>query len=121
MNKAQAIQSFFSSFGWAAYDENTVPDTAEFPYITYEMVEANIGKPVILAASLWDRSKSWQAVELKAKEIADHLGYGGATVRFDNGLIFFTQGTPFAQRLSGEDDSVRRIVINIAAEFISAA
>ena len=120
MNKAQAIYSFWSSFGWAAYDENTVPDDAVEPYITYEVTDANIGKPVILNASLWDRSKSWKNVEQMKQQIAERLGYGGITIRFDEGMIFLTQGTPFAQRLSGEDDSVRRININIMAEFISA-
>lgn len=121
MDKAQALHNWFSSFGWTAYDENTVPDDAVMPYITYEVVAANIGKPVILNASLWDRSTSWRAVELKKQQIAERLGYGGITIRFDEGMIFLTQGTPFAQRLSGEDDSVRRIVLNIAAEFVSAA
>ena len=90
MNKAQAIYSFWSSFGWAAYDENTVPDDAVEPYITYEVTDANIGKPVILNASLWDRSKSWKNVEQMKQQIAERLGYGGITIRFDEGMIFLT-------------------------------
>ena len=121
MDKAQTLHAFWSSFGWAAYDETDVPDEAEFPYITYEVVEANIGKPVILNASLWDRSTVWRDISRKAKEIGDHLGYGGVTMRFDEGLLFLTQGTPFAQRLSGDDDAVRRIILNVAAEYYSAA
>lgn len=121
MDKAQAIHAFWSSFGWPAYDENDVPDEALMPYITYEVTESNIGKPVILTASLWDRSTMWKMVSQKAKEIAERLGYGGMTIRFDDGFIFLTQGTPFAQRLSAEDDAVRRINLNIAAEFVSAA
>ena len=31
MDKFQAQQSFWSSFGLTAYDENTVPDDAEYP------------------------------------------------------------------------------------------
>ena len=120
MNNAQAIHSFWSSFGWSAYDENTVPDDAIMPYITYEVATANIGKPVILNASLWDRSTSWRSVEQIRQQIAERLGYGGITVRFDDGMIFLTQGTPFAQRLSCEDDTVRRINLNVAAEFVSA-
>ena len=39
MNKYQVWQAFWSSFGWAAYNENTVPDNAmelnNNRYITY--------------------------------------------------------------------------------------
>lgn len=121
MDKAQAIHAFWLSFGWPAYDENAVPDEAAMPYITYEVTESNIGKPVILTASLWDRSTLWKMVSQKAKEIAERLGYGGLTVGFDGGMILLTQGTPFAQRLSADDDAVRRINLNVAAEFYSAA
>lgn len=37
MDRAQAIHSFWNSFGLKAYDENTVPDNAKLPYITYEV------------------------------------------------------------------------------------
>ena len=37
MDKAQALHSFWSGFGLTAYDENTVPDGAQLPYITYEV------------------------------------------------------------------------------------
>lgn len=41
-------------------------------------------------------------------------------IKFDNGRLFITKGTPFAQRMTDEDDMVRRIYINITAEYFSA-
>ena len=120
MDKAQAWHSFLSGFGWTAYDENTVPDEAGDEYITYESAEANLGKQVLLSASLWKRSTSWKAITQKAHEIAQSLGYGGTTVPFEGGVIFITQGNPFAQRLQGEDDATRRILLNFSVEFLSA-
>ena len=38
MNKEQAIHFFWSQFGLPAYDENSVPDDAQMPYITYNVV-----------------------------------------------------------------------------------
>ena len=38
MTKAAAIYQFWNSFGLTAYEENTVPDDAAFPYITYQLV-----------------------------------------------------------------------------------
>ena len=34
MTKANAIYNFWNSFGITAYEENTVPEDAIFPYIT---------------------------------------------------------------------------------------
>lgn len=121
MDKAQTLHAFFSSFAWKAYDENTVPDGADLPYLTYEVETDNIGTTVYLSASLWSRSTSWAAVEQKAKEIAGSVGYGGVTLPFDGGLLWVTQGSPFAQRMADDDDSIRRIMLNFAVEFISAA
>ena len=61
MNKSQALQSFWESFGIPAYNEYTVPDNAEMPYITYSVSESNIGVPVSLTASIWYRMPSWEA------------------------------------------------------------
>jgi len=121
MNKSQALHRFFSSFAWPAYDENTVPTNAELPYIAYEMATDKIGSPVVLSASLYDRSTSWINVSSKADEIAEFLGYGGVTIPFDNGIIWVTQGSPFAQRMADDDDTIRRIILNFAVEFLSAA
>lgn len=121
MDKAQALDSFFNSFGWNAFDENTVDDDETLPYITYEAMTDNIGNTVYLSASLWSRSNHWQKVETKAKEIAEFLGLGGTTIQFDGGLLWITQGTPFSQRTSDDDDTIRRIILNFAVEFISAA
>ena len=123
MNSAQALHQFWSGFGWKAYDQATVPSgdfSPEMPRITYEVAMSELGYPVSLSASLWDRSFSWVAVSEKAKAISDSLGRGGVLVPFDDGAMWIVRGSPFAQRVTDEDDAVRRIVINVNVEFISA-
>lgn len=123
MNSAQALHQFWSGFGWKAYDQATVPSgdfSPEMPRITYEVAMSELGYPVSLSASLWDRSFSWVTVSEKAKAISDSLGRGGVLVPFDDGAMWIVRGSPFAQRVTDEDDAVRRIVINVNVEFISA-
>ena len=36
MDKSQALNTFWNSFGIPAYDEYTVPDGTSIPYITYD-------------------------------------------------------------------------------------
>ena len=120
MDKWQALQTFWSSFGLKAYDENTVSASAVMPYITYEAATGAIEDNVLLAASLWYRSTSWADISKKADEIAREIGLGGAVVPYDGGALWIKTGAPFSQRMSEpNDDGVRRKYLNIQAEFIS--
>lgn len=118
MNKAQALYSFWSSFGYPAYDANTVPEDATFPRITYESVTDSFNNTVLLSASIWDRNLSWVRSEEISSDISDIVGDGGLNVAYDGGMIWIRRGTPFAQRLGDPDDSIRRILINLEAEYI---
>ena len=121
MDKGQAIHSFWSSFGLTAYDENSVPDNAEMPRITYNVSEDSIGNVVSMSGSLWYKSDSWREISLKKDEIAEAIGYGLKNIKLDNGYLVIAKGVPFAQRMNdAADDSIRRYYINIQAEFLTA-
>lgn len=118
MSEAQALYQFFAGFSWPAYDENTVPDDAVLPYITYETAVSSFGEPTAINASLWDRSMSWKTVQQKADQIMAALDNGGF-VSTDNRL-WIKMGTPFQQRMAEpEDYGIRRIVLNLEAEFLN--
>lgn len=119
MTKSEALQTFWSGFGVPAYDVNTVKKTAPFPRITYEVITSSIGYPVQLTASIWDRSKSWTTVEGIAEQIDNTLSFGGVNLPHDTGIIWLNRGNNFAQRLSDPDDSIRRVLITLQAEYIS--
>ncbi len=119
MDKEQALQSFWGSFEWKAYDENTVPEDAELPRITYSVTTDSFNENVALTGSLWARSTSWKNITLKAHEIAQRLAGGGQTIRYEDGLLWIRKGVPFMQRMADTDDSIRRIYINIEVEYIS--
>lgn len=122
MDKAQALHSFWASFGLPAYDQLTVPDNAQMPYITYSAVTDKIGTPVALTGSLWYRSTGWSDITHKADEISQYVNqHGHAVKKCDTGYLYITAGQPFAQRMSDDtDDMVRRIYINIMAEYLTA-
>ena len=125
MNKAQGLHQFWSSFGIAAFDEISAYDERlELPdnYITYEVQTANFGNSVALTASLWYRSTSWAEISQKADEIAEYIGWGGKVIQIDGGYMWVKLGSPFAQRMAVEDnDSIRRIILNVAVDFMTAA
>lgn len=121
MTKEQSIHQFWSNFGLPAYDVNTVDDDAEMPYITYDVSTGSIDDFILLTGSLWYRSTSWNAITQKVHEIEEYLTtMSPPTIKIDGGRAYFTKGTPFSQRMAEPgDDLVRRIYIQINAEFLT--
>ena len=112
-----ALNTFWNSFSIPAYDSNTVPDDASFPYITYEASIGNLDNKVLLNARLWYRTTSWAGISQKAKEIISTVG-GGYGIPYDDGRLWIVMASPAAQRMSEPDDpSVRTILLQIEAEY----
>ena len=121
MTKAAAIYQFWNSFGLTAYEENTVPDDATFPYVTYQLVTDSFDRELQLTASIWYRSESWTDINAKTEEIGKKISRGGKIVPCDGGAIWLKRGQPFAQSMSDEsDDLIKRKYLNITAEFMTA-
>lgn len=118
MNKAQAVQTFWESFGVPAYEESTVPDDAVMPYITYSMVSDSVGHPIPMTGSIWDKAYSWARVTNIADMISNEL-VQVKSIPLDIGYLYITRGTTFAQRITDEDDTVRRIYINLMVEYLT--
>ena len=121
MTKAAAIYQFWNSFGLTAYKENSVPDEAAFPYITYQLVTDSFEREIPLTASLWYRSESWTAINAKTEEISHKIRRGGKIIHCDGGAIWLKRGQPFAQNMGDESDNlIKRKYLNITAEFMTA-
>lgn len=121
MTKEAAIQRLFNQF-LPAYEENTVPDWAEMPYITYNLATGDIlSGENPLSCSLWYKDNSWITINEKTREISEKIGLGGITLKCDEGVIWLKKGTPFAQSMGdANDDTIRRKYINLTAEFLTA-
>ena len=121
MTKAAAIYQFWAGFGLTAYEENTVPDDAAFPYITYQLVTDSFDREIPLTASIWYRSESWTSINAKTEEISQKISRGGKIIHCDGGAIWLKRGQPFAQNMGDESDNlIKRKYLNITAEFMTA-
>lgn len=121
MTKAAAIYQFWSSFGLTAYEEDTVPTDAAFPYITYQLVTDSFDRDVSATASLWYRGESWVDINAKTEEISAHIGLGGKIIKCDGGRIWIKRGQPFAQNMGDEsDDLIKRKYLNVTIEYFTA-
>lgn len=129
MDKAQALHKLWSSFGVPAIDEFSAYDPEVmrqlgigFPRITYEVISSNLGEPQTLTVSVWDRATSWTATERIAQRICAFIGWGGQVLPVDGGFIkvMLPQNSPSYRRVADTDDSIRRIIINVAVDFLTA-
>lgn len=132
MNKEQAYNAFWSEFGVLAFEENSVPDDkiiedlikagvakAKYPYIAYQVIVDDLGHPVYPTASIYDRSNSWQRSDLLANAISERIQKMN-TIRLDDGRMFITKGSPFAQhQLESADLNIRRVILNLGVEFFT--
>ena len=127
-DKTQALHDFWSSFGWLALDEQSASDDGVMEewgnpnkYITYEAATGSLGDSIPLTASLWHRSTSWATVEAMVKTISKAIGIGGKVINIDGGKLWILRRDPFSRRMSDEDkNDMRRIIINITAEYLTA-
>ena len=116
--KEATLSNFYSQF-LPAYEENSVPDDAVLPYLTYSMVTDNFGAEIALTVSVWYRDTSWAKCNAKTREIETAVGAGGVILPCDGGGIWLKRGTPFAQNMADDDDQIRRKYINLTAEYIT--
>jgi hypothetical protein len=132
MNKQQAYNTFWNSFGVLAFEENSVPTedvietmikagvaTSRWPMITYQVLIDDLGEPLYPTASIYDRSTSWERADTLANAISASIQKMG-TIKLDNGRMFITKGSPYAQHIAEEADrAIRRIIINLGIEFFT--
>lgn len=122
MDRQQILHKFWSSFGYSAYEENSVPDDAVFPYITYEKIFANVYSPIVETASIWTRSESWSTADMILNGIYNELKHGGKTLPFDDGILWVSipDTGPFSQTMDDEEDKeIKRYVLNVALHWLN--
>lgn len=123
-SKEAALQAFWAGFGIPARDENSVPDDAmtrfEGHYITYCSITGSEGDRIPIYGSIWWKASSWDAITEKCNQIAKQIGRDGVRIPFVGGVLWIVRGVPFSTRMTDTDDTVRRVYINLTAEYISA-
>ena len=108
---AEALKTFFSGFGYTAYQEDTVPDDVSLPYITYSLSIPEWTKKATMYARVWDRSKSNNRVTEISDQIAAEIGEG-VKLEHDAGYLMIWPETPFAQIKA--DGDFRYAYINLS-------
>ena len=131
MNKQQAYSAFWNGFGVLAFEENSAPTSdvlkqlaaaAGKPtdiYITYQVLVDDLDGKVFPTASIWSKSSSWEKADTLSNTISSRIE-AMSTIKLDNGRMFITKGSPFAQHMGDEgDQTIKRIILNLGIEFLT--
>lgn len=122
MTAEATIYTFLSGFKIPAYAATSVPDDAEFPYLTYELATGDfMDGELAMAVHLWYRGDSEAVPNAKAREIAERITSGGRIIAFTGGAVWIKKGSPFCQSMGDTaDDKIKRRYINMTVEFITS-
>ena len=121
MTQEAAIQTFLGGFGIPAYATASVPDDAEFPYITYDLTVGTWGSGESnLVVNAWFRTDSEAIPNAFVRVVSNAIGIGGVTLPCDGGMLWVKRGVPWSQAVlaTGDDEKVKRRYLNIDIEFL---
>lgn len=112
INTGKALYSYLSGFDIPAYGEDTVPDDATLPYLTYPLKEPYWNVPTTFYIKVYYRNKdsNYQSLE-KADEIVADIGEG-AVIPCIGGYVVLRPDNPVIQELPPEGD-IRGAYINL--------
>lgn len=128
INKFAALKTYWSYFGLPAYEDSTVPELVPDgkggliklvpPYITFEVATGSLDGVIPLSASVWYRGNSWAPVMEKVSSMEPFID---RQIKIEGGYLKVRRSiTNFAQPMSDpSDDQIRRMRLNVEAEFLS--
>ena len=108
---AEALKTFFSNFGLPAYENGSVPEDVELPYIAYSIATPEWNEKASVYAQIWDRMRSNAGLLRKADQIARYIGTG-LKIPFSGGYLVIWPETPFAQIM--HDGDYRSAYLNLS-------
>lgn len=111
--EAKALNTFFSSFGIPAYEENSVPNNAELPYITYQISLPDWNDVASISANVWYSGTSYTTVFSKVDEISERIGQGISIPVGESGYLYLYKDNPFSQVAPTGNDNVKVVYLNI--------
>jgi hypothetical protein len=109
---AKAYYNYFKGVG-ECYLENTVPETATFPYITYTLEDGEYTDNLLQTIRVYDNQGSVGRLAGMVDKIDQHISNNN--VMDVNNNVYFTvyKGTPFAQYVNEVDGNIKSMYINL--------
>ena len=111
---AEALYSFFSSFGIPAYVTDNIPDNVQMPYITYDLLEPEPLAVGRLNASVWYKSTSYAEISAKVDQIKAAID-NGVSLGTSTGAVYLfrERDSAFAKYMNDPNRETKRALFAI--------
>lgn len=117
LDKFSAQKVYWSSFGMPAYQELTVPEDVQFPYIAYQTANGSLDGVINVSASVYYKGTSWAQI---MKDVLQMEKAIDRQVFIEGGCMKVRKPiTNFAQPMGDEDEKIRRMLLTVEIEFLS--
>lgn len=118
-NVATALYSFWSSFSISAYVEDTVPENAQMPYITYRLAQPDWDSVMSMYARVWYRSTSFTGLAAKVDQISRVLD-SGYSISGDGFYMALMKDSNFCQYMpdSSGDGAIKTAYLSLIMHVV---
>ena len=98
-------------------DKISIHGKSFVPYITYEASVSPWNADVLMSASIWTRSTSWEEADRIADTIENTIK-DGYTQPYDGGIIWIVPNDPLSKHMGDpDDDMIKRNLFGVRYHF----
>ena len=116
---ATALYEFWNTFGVDAYPEDTIPDEAKPPYLTYEITIPEWYGMATYNVKIWTKSTSFKQVVFLADSISKAIGDGKRIPVKNGGNIWLFKDENFFQIMPSEDINQKNAYLSMIIHVIA--
>lgn len=110
---SKALKTYFSSFGLPAYQQDSVPDDVDLPYITYPLKEPEWNQQTTFYVIVWYRSTGYQDLLTTVDAILADIGEG-RIINLEGGYLVLYPDSTLVQEYNDEDGKAKGMYISLA-------
>jgi len=111
LNQAQLFYSFFSSI-CPAYLQNTVPEGAQLPYLTYTLDNVDWETSNIIQVKIYTKEQGVANVINLADKLAKEIGEG-ISIEKNGTYVYMRKGSPFLQFMVEDEKNYIKSVYSV--------
>ncbi|MBR4266486.1 MAG: hypothetical protein IKQ46_10580 [Bacteroidales bacterium] len=113
---AIALYTFASSFTWPAYPEDSVPSSADLPYITYTLQEYDWDSMGMMQMRLWYKGADYATINAKIDDISNSVK-NGYKVNTSSGAVCIYKGSPWCQYQPSDEVDLKIAYLNFNVHY----
>lgn len=111
LDQASLLYEFFSDI-CPSYLQNTVPDSATLPYLTYTLDNVDWQDSNLIQVKIYNKEQGVKNTLTLAQKLSDKIGEG-ITINKNGTYIYMRKGSPFLQFMVEDEEKFVKSVYSV--------